>query len=206
MRKNKTFSVMVEIRSGKASLNASYSMLFSVTHRVKCNNAGVCHLLLYGRHLQKCRFQKSTGLIKAIPKNRMIGLLIRVFLRQDQVQQNCHNCGNDHRRLTENNRNALWELAQRRRGLRDTNAQRSRQPYNCSIAGGDGLGRDQLHAGHSDGGKYGDGRSTSTHCGSVVKIAENLGIRPASSKNPPAKAKTTRLTTLFVVTIPTFCE
>ena len=73
MRKNKTFSVMVEIRSGKASLNASYSMLFSVTHRVKCNNAGVCHLLLYGRHLQKCRFQKSTGLIKAIPKNRMIG-------------------------------------------------------------------------------------------------------------------------------------
>ena len=110
---------MVEIRSGKASLNASYSMLFSVTHRVKCNNAGVCHLLLYGRHLQKCRFQKSTGLIKAIPKNRMIGLLILVFLRQDQVQQNCHNCGNDHRRLTE-----------------------------------------QLHAGHSDGGKYGDGRST----------------------------------------------
>ena len=79
MRKNKTFSVMVEIRSGKASLNASYSMLFSVTHRVKCNNAGVCHLLLYGRHLQKCRFQKSTGLIKAIPKNRMIGLLILVF-------------------------------------------------------------------------------------------------------------------------------
>ena len=152
MRKNKTFSVMVEIRSGKASLNASYSMLFSVTHRVKCNNAGVCHLLLYGRHLQKCRFQKSTGLIKAIPKNRMIGLLIRVFLRQDQVQQNCHNCGNDHRRLTENNRNALWELAQRRRGLRDTNAQRSRQPYNGSIAGGDGFGRDQLHAGHSDGG------------------------------------------------------
>ena len=46
----------------------------------------------------------------------------------------------------------------------------------------------------------------STHCGIVVKIAENLGIRPASSKNPPAKAKTTRLTTLFVVTIPTFCE
>lgn len=116
---------MVEIRSGKASLNASYSMLFSVTHRVKCNNAGVCHLLLYGRHLQKCRFQKSTGLIKAIPKNRMIGLLILVFLRQDQVQQNCHNCGNDHRRLTENDRNALRELAQRRRGLRDTNAQRS---------------------------------------------------------------------------------
>ena len=160
MRKNKTFSVMVEIRSGKASLNASYSMLFSVTHRVKCNNAGVCHLLLYGRHLQKCRFQKSTGLIKAIPKNRMIGLLILVFLGQDQVQQNCHTCGNDHRRLTENDRNALRELAQRRRGLRDTNAQRSRQPYNGSIAGGDGFGRDQLHAGHSDGGKYGDGRST----------------------------------------------
>ena len=133
MRKNKTFSVMVEIRSGKASLNASYSMLFSVTHRVKCNNAGVCHLLLYGSHLQKCRYQ---------------------------VQQNCHNCGNDHRRLTENDRNALRELAQRRRGLRDTNAQRSRQPYNGSIAGGDGFGRDQLHAGHSDGGKYGDGRST----------------------------------------------
>ena len=86
---------MAEIRSGKASLNASYSMLFSVTHRVKCNNAGVCHLLLYGRHLQKCRFQKSTGLIKAIPKNRMIGLLILVFLRQEiiknfQVQQLQH--------------------------------------------------------------------------------------------------------------------
>ena len=93
MRKNKTFSVMVEIRSGKASLNASYSMLFSVTHRVKCNNAGVCHLLLYGRHLQKCRFQKSTGLIKAIPKNRMIGLLILVFLRQDQVQQSFPEAG-----------------------------------------------------------------------------------------------------------------
>ena len=163
---------MVEIRSGKASLNASYSMLFSVTHRVKCNNAGVCHLLLYGRHLQKCQFQKSTGLIKAIPKNRMIGLLILVFLRQDQVQQNCHNCGNDHRRLTENDRNALRELAQRRRGLKNT----------VMVA------------------------PPSTHCGIVVKIAENLGIRPASSKNPPAKAKTTRLTTLFVVTIPTFCE
>lgn len=197
---------MVEIRSGKASLNASYSMLFSVTHRVKCNNAGVCHLLLYGRHLQKCRFQKSTGLIKAIPKNRMIGLLIRVFLRQDQVQQNCHNCGNDHRRLTENNRNALWELAQRRRGLRDTNAQRSRQPYNGSIAGGDGFGRDQLHAVIAMVENTVMVAPPSTHCGIVVKIAENLGIRPASSKNPPAKAKTTRLTTLFVVTIPTFCE
>ena len=45
-----------------------------------------------------------------------------------------------------------------------------------------------------------------TSDGMVDKIAENLGIRPASSKNPPAKAKTTRLTTLFVVTIPTFCE
>lgn len=59
MRKNKTFSVMVEIRSGKASLNASYSMLFSVTHRVKCNNAGVCHLLLYGRHPAKSADFKS---------------------------------------------------------------------------------------------------------------------------------------------------
>ena len=58
MRKNKTFSVMVEIRSGKASLNASYSMLFSVTHRVKCNNAGVCRTAIDGRHLQKCRLQK----------------------------------------------------------------------------------------------------------------------------------------------------
>ena len=206
MRKNKTFSVMVEIRSGKASLNASYSMLFSVTHRVKCNNAGVCHLLLYGRHLQKCRFQKSTGLIKAIPKNRMIGLLIRVFLRQDQVQQNCHNCGNDHRRLTENNRNALWELAQRRRGLRDTNAQRSRQPYNGSIAGemvSDAISFMPVIAMVENTVMV---APPSTHCGIVVKIAENLGIRPASSKNPPAKAKTTRLTTLFVVTIPTFCE
>ena len=67
MRKNKTFSVMVEIRSGKASLNASYSMLFSVTHRVKCNNAGVCHLLLYGRHLQKCRLQKAREFYQSNP-------------------------------------------------------------------------------------------------------------------------------------------
>ena len=68
MRKNKTFSVMVEIRSGKASLNASYSMLFSVTHRVKCNNAGVCHTIaIDGRHLQKCRFQKVHGSYQSDP-------------------------------------------------------------------------------------------------------------------------------------------
>ena len=44
MRKNKTFSVMVEIRSGKASLNASYSMLFSVTQvsAIYCYTADTC--------------------------------------------------------------------------------------------------------------------------------------------------------------------
>ena len=90
----------------------------------------------------------------------MIGLLILVFPRQNQVQQDGHDRGDDHRRLTENDGNAFRELAQRGRGLRDTNAQRGRQPYNGGIAGRDGFGRDQLHAGHSDGGKYGDGRST----------------------------------------------
>ena len=44
----------------------------------------------------------------------------------------------------------------------------------------------------------------STHCGIVVRTAANLGDRPASSKKAPVRAKTVRLTTLLVVTMPTF--
>ena len=43
-----------------------------------------------------------------------------------------------------------------------------------------------------------------THWGIVVKTEENLGIKPATSKTPAAKANTVLLTTRFTVTIPTF--
>ena len=46
----------------------------------------------------------------------------------------------------------------------------------------------------------------STHCGMVVRMAANLGEMPASSRNAPVSANTARLTTLFVVTMPTFWE
>ena len=45
-----------------------------------------------------------------------------------------------------------------------------------------------------------------THWGMVVSSAENLGDTPASSKNAAARVNTVRLTTLLVVTIPTFWE
>ena len=46
----------------------------------------------------------------------------------------------------------------------------------------------------------------STHNGIVVRSAENLGIRPATSITTPASPRTTLLITFVVVTIPTFCE
>ena len=45
-----------------------------------------------------------------------------------------------------------------------------------------------------------------THWGMVVSTAANLGDNPASSKKPPVMVKTTRFTTLLVVTMPTFWE
>ena len=45
-----------------------------------------------------------------------------------------------------------------------------------------------------------------THWGMVVSSAANLGDTPASSKKPPAMAKTVRFTTRLVVTMPTFWE
>ena len=46
----------------------------------------------------------------------------------------------------------------------------------------------------------------STHWGMVVRMAENFGTTPASSKKTPVMAKTVRFTTLLVVTMPTFWE
>lgn len=46
----------------------------------------------------------------------------------------------------------------------------------------------------------------STHCGMVVRMAANFGEMPASRRKAPVMANTVRLTTLLVVTMPTFCE
>ena len=44
----------------------------------------------------------------------------------------------------------------------------------------------------------------STHCGIVVRSAENFGTNPASRIIPAASPNTTRFTTFVVATIPTF--
>ena len=45
-----------------------------------------------------------------------------------------------------------------------------------------------------------------THWGMVVSAAENFGTTPARRRKTPVRAKTQRLTTLLVATIPTFWE
>ena len=46
----------------------------------------------------------------------------------------------------------------------------------------------------------------STHCGMVVRRAENLGAKPAIRSISAVRPNTLRLTTFVVETIPTFCE
>ena len=45
-----------------------------------------------------------------------------------------------------------------------------------------------------------------THWGMVVRAEENFGTTPARRRKAPVRAKTQRLTTLLVATIPTFWE
>ena len=81
------------------------------------------------------------------------------ILREDQIQQHGHQRGDYDRRLADDHGNALRKLAERAAGLRNADAQRSREADDGRVAGGQLLRGDELHAGHGDGREDRDGRA-----------------------------------------------